>query len=261
MKPLHFILWLWVAGVPCAGASGSSPSTAIPLPVGPGAVEGNFVRDTDVHWYRFLATPALVYTVRVSNVSLWDHDLSFRVFAEGEAVASTNSAFHSPQGSAVVWTNTGGVRNYYVAVSPFLQFATGTYSVAVSANTMDTDADGLSDAWENLHFGDPTNAVATAVNASGISNGDSFTTGTDPNDPAGALRITHVEFKPASTRVTWSAVPYAAYRVESSTNLQSGSGWVYRERTVSGPLAGPLLYVDTSGNALVEFFRIVYDAD
>jgi hypothetical protein len=231
------------------------------IAAGPAGVEGNFSRDTDVHWYRFFAAPTLVYTVKVENVSLWDHDVSFRVFAEGATLTSTNSALHSPQGSALVWTNTGGARHYYVAVAPFLQFTTGTYAVVVSANDMDTDSDGLPDAWETRYFGDPTNAVVTAVNVSGVPNGESFATGTDPNDPAGALRIAAIEVHPGSTTVVWPVVPYAAYRVESSTNLQAGVGWVFRQRALSGPTADSLLQFDVSGTALVEYFRIAYDMD
>jgi hypothetical protein len=261
MKPSAVILWLLASAVPCAGAAGSSATNAIPIPAGSTAVEGDFARDTDVHWYRFFAAPTLVYTVRVENASLWDHDLSFRVFADGETLAATNSVRHSQQGSAVVWTNTGGARNYYVAVTPFLQFTTGTYAVVVSANDADVDSDGLPDAWEALYFGDPTNAVVTDVNASGVSNGESFATGTDPNDPAGALRLAAIEVTPDSTTLEWPVVPYAAYRVESSTNLQAGIGWVPGERALSGPMDGWLLHIDASGPALVKYFRIAYEMD
>ena len=222
---------------------------------------GNLTRDTDVHWYRFLAAPTLAYTVQVNNVTLWDNDLSLRVFAEGEVGASTNSALHSQKGSTLVWTNTGGLRTYYIAVSSFLQFTTGTYAVAVRANDKDTDGDGIPDAWETLYFGGPTNAVATKINASGVSNWESFETGANPNDPDGALRITHIESTPASTGVRWRAVPYAAYRVESSTNLLSAGGWGYRERVFTGPLAGPELYIDTMRTNRLQCYRVVYELD
>ena len=260
MKRTLIILYALMAGFLHAGEPGSSPSSAGLIPTGTNGVTGTLVRDTDTHWYRFLAAPTLVYTVRVDNVTLWDHDLALRIFADGENVALASSAIHPLESSAMVWTNTGGLRYYYLNVSAFLQFTTGTYSVAVSANDTDTDGDGIPDAWETLYFGGPTNAVVTATNASGMSTWDSFVTGTDPHDPDSALRV-RVDANQQTTELRWNAVPHAAYHVESTTNLVSGDGWVFRGRFVTGAQADEPLYIDLTGTHRLQYYRIVYEVD
>lgn len=259
MKRCLFILWLLHAGILYADGPGSSPATAMLIPAGSTGIVGNVVRDMDVHWYRFLAAPTLVYTVRVDNVTLWDHEMCIRVFAEGDEVAATNSALHSSSGSSVVWTNTGGLRNYYVAVSPFLQFTTGTYVVVVNGNDGDTDGDGLPDAWETLYFFGATNAVVAATNAAGVSNWESFVTGTNPNDPGGALRITQSASRLKEVR--WFGVPYAAYRVEASTNLLSADEWVTLGRLFTGSVGTSILYIDTTSTNRIQFYRLMYEMD
>lgn len=260
MKRTLIILYALTAGLLSAGEPGSSPSNAWLIPTGSTGVTGTFVRDTDTHWYRFLAAPTLVYTVRVDNETLWDHDVALRIFADGEDVASANSAIHPEESSSLVWTNTGGVRSYYLEVSPFLQFTTGTYSVVVNANDTDTDGDGIPDAWETLYFGGPTNAVATETNAAGVSNWDAFVTGIDPNDPDGALRA-RMDRGADGMELRWNTVPYAAYRVESSTNILDSAGWVFRGRYVTGSLGGEMMHVDMTGPTLLQYYRIVYEVD
>ena len=260
MKRTLIILCALTAGFLNAVEPGSSPSSAWLIPTGTNGVTGTLVRDTDTHWYRFLAAPTLVYTVRVDNVTLWDHDLALRIFADGEHVALASSAIHPLESSAMVWTNTGGLRYYYLNVSAFLQFTTGTYSVAVSANDTDTDGDGIPDAWETLYFGGPTNAVATNITASGVSTWDAFVTGTDPNDPGGALRV-RMDAEANAVALRWNTVPYAAYHVESSTNILNGAGWVFRGRHVTGPLAVEMLHVDMAGSNLIHYYRIAHEMD
>jgi hypothetical protein len=261
MKMLLLLLFGVAAGALRAEEPGSSPTSALLIQTGGSGLVSRLVRDTDVHWYRFLAAPALVYTVRVDNVSLWDHALSLHIFAEGAEGASTNSAIRAPPGSALVWTNTGGLRHYYVAVSAFLEFTTGTYVVAVDAQDADADGDGLPDAWETLFFGGATNAVATETNAAGETNWRSFVTGANPRDPAGALRVTPVRAGFAGATISWPAVPYASYRIESSTGGLMGSGWSYRERRVTGPAADRQCYLDAAPASPARFYRIVYEMD
>lgn len=261
MKGRSFILACLLAGPVGAAAAGNTPATAVLIPAGTNAVIGTLARDTDVQWFRFLAAPALVYTVRVENVTLWDNELSLRVFAEGDEVAATSSAYRAQTASAVVWTNTGGQRHYYLSVSAFLQFTTGTFSITIGARDADADGDGLTDAWESLYFGGPTNATATAINGAGETNRRSFQTGTNPNLPGSALRITQFLAAPPGASLNWPTVPYAAYRVESSPAAAPGDGWTFRQRTFTGPTATPALYLDPANPGTSHFYRIVYELD
>ena len=260
MKRHIIIVGLLLAGTLHAQTPGESAATAILIPTGTNGLVGNLIMDTDVVWYRFLAAPTLVYTVQVQNVSLWDNALAVRAFAESETMASTNSAWASSAGSTLMWTNTGGVRHYYLAVSALLQFATGTYRVVVSANDADTDGDGLPDAWETHYFGGPTNATASALNASGVANDISFMTGTDPNNLAGALRVTALLPGPPGPTVYWPTVPYAAYRIESCPNL-FGDLWAPRAQINTGAAGGTEHFVDTPDTTGPRYYRVLYEVN
>lgn len=83
----------------------------------------------------------------------------------------------------------------------------------------DSDGDGISDPWEALYFGNPTNANPNDVCANGMDTvGEAYIAGLDPNDPQSALNI---RFFPDRS-VQWSAVSGRFYSVYWSTNLQNG---------------------------------------
>ncbi len=97
------------------------------------------------------------------------------------------------------------------------------------------------------------------MNVAGVSNWESFVTGTHPNDPDGALRLIRIRATASVKEVSWISVPYASYRVETSTNLLSLGDWVPLGQVFTGPIAAPILYIDTTGTNRIQFYRLMYE--
>ena len=90
---------------------------------------------------------------------------------------------------------------------------------------VDTDNDGLPDAWELTHFGNLGDAAGDDPDGDGTTNLQEYHAGTDPNDPASRLAITTYTTTPGGTNtsLTWQSVPTRNYFIEESLNLSAGS--------------------------------------
>jgi hypothetical protein len=89
---------------------------------------------------------------------------------------------------------------------------------------LDTDADGIPDWWETLHFGGPTNAVANAdSDGDGFTNLDEYRLGTDPNDVSSYFRLQAVPGDTdGETWLYWPSATGLTYTIYTSTNLLGG---------------------------------------
>lgn len=86
---------------------------------------------------------------------------------------------------------------------------------------VDTDADGMPDVWETAHNfnpNDPSDATLDADN-DGQNNVAEYRAGTDPRNPASALRITSLTRESSNARVTWTTVGGHNYLLQGGTNL------------------------------------------
>ncbi len=244
---------------PAAGDDhGNQPAEATLIPSGSSPVAGLFEHDLDRDWFRFVAAPTLVYTIQVSNVTLWDNAFAIRAFAEGETLRATNSAFAS-NSSRIVWTNNGGERFYYVGVSPLFDFTTGTYTVAVSTNDVDADGDGMADAWELAMFGTTTNGAAGDPDLDGLTTIQEYRSGTHPAQSASGLRVTNIARQVNGSLVGWPAVAYGAYRIETSTNVSFASSWQSITNVSQSGVPGPMVVLDGSATNRVQHYRVVYE--
>ena len=92
---------------------------------------------------------------------------------------------------------------------------------------LDTDNDGMGDAWEVQHFGNLTSAgVGTDHDQDGQSDAAEYTADTDPDDAGEWLRILSHSFGDGNTSVTLTfstTRPTRLYRIQGSTSLL-GSG-------------------------------------
>lgn len=79
----------------------------------------------------------------------------------------------------------------------------------------DTDADGLPDWWEWIHF---TNVTAVAphedADGDGMTAWEEWLAGTHPNNPASALRVDPSALQSSSPAVRWQTVPGRTYALE-----------------------------------------------
>ncbi len=90
----------------------------------------------------------------------------------------------------------------------------------VTGVEIDTDGDGIPDAWETLHQLNPE-AVDCDEDADhdGISNLGEYLTDTDPRDPASALRLTAMILPGNRIRLSWPAVPGRRYEILHADDL------------------------------------------
>ena len=89
----------------------------------------------------------------------------------------------------------------------------------------DTDGDGIPDWWEELHFGGPTNAVASALAANNVNTLlEAYIADINPTNPASFFVIEDLSPAVIGNVLQWNAVSGRVYRVYWSTNLLEGVG-------------------------------------
>ncbi len=119
----------------------------------------------------------------------------------------------------------------------------------------DTNANGMSDAWEQEHFGgvDPHRTATTDTDGDGAPDGDEFQAGTNPAAAGDRLEVVGPAWEQDGTvRLQWTAQPGYAYRLVSSPDLtrwSARSDWVRAEgASLSHTVSAPAIWQ--------EFYRI-----
>ncbi len=92
---------------------------------------------------------------------------------------------------------------------------------------VDTDGDGLADAWERSNFGGLGADPGADSDGDGMSNKQEYLAGTNPTDSADKLAITSFSIASGGTTVnlTWDSVATRCYTIEKELDLSS-STWV-----------------------------------
>lgn len=89
---------------------------------------------------------------------------------------------------------------------------------------VDSDGDGITDAWEFQNMGNLTLASAvTDRDGDGISDLQEYIDGTDPNNANSTLKITTFTKAVSNLTITWTSVPTRFYMVEYNPNLSPGA--------------------------------------
>ncbi len=129
--------------------------------------------------------------------------------------------------------------------------------VVLLQKDLDSDGDGIADAWEQTHFGNLTAADAVSdSDQDGATDLHEFRTHMDPTNSVSFLGFSRVLTDPAegTINVEWTGSSLATYRVETNTEL-SGT-WGVRTNGISGmPLN--VLSVPTSKDRL--FLRVIQE--
>ncbi len=87
---------------------------------------------------------------------------------------------------------------------------------------LDSDSDGLTDAWEVQYFGSlshPDGDPGDNPDGDPCSNLEECNAGTDPNDITDCFVVTTPDFDPGQFRFTWSSVPGKKYHIQLTENL------------------------------------------
>ena len=115
---------------------------------------------------------------------------------------------------------------------------------------VDTDLDGLADAWEIDHFGTIAGNSAADLDGDGLTPRQEFLAGTDPNDPGSTL---HLEAwrTGSETQLRFAAAAGRTYTIQATDHVASES-WtrvfdVPAERSprvvsIPAPSSGPQRY-------------------
>lgn len=122
---------------------------------------------------------------------------------------------------------TGQLYGYvYSANCGWINLGTNT-SYVLKTNSIapgiDTDGDGIADAWELTYFGNLTTATAVSSYAGDcVTDLQKYQGGTDPLVPGSTLRITTVAkatLSPLSLNLTFTSTTARVYRIETSATL------------------------------------------
>ncbi|MBK8477873.1 MAG: glycoside hydrolase family 16 protein [Opitutaceae bacterium] len=122
---------------------------------------------------------------------------------------------------------------------------------------VDTDGDGVPDAWERAHGLEP--AVATDAlrddDGDGATNLDEYLAGTDPADAASAFRITRYTRSGTTHELTFTARPDRLYDIETSATL-AAAPWATAITGLSGSSATITTALPDPGQAPHAFYRV-----
>lgn len=89
---------------------------------------------------------------------------------------------------------------------------------------LDADGDGIPDWWEELHFGGPTNAVASALAANEVNTLlEAYIADLNPTNPVSFFMIEGLTSTLTGNVLHWDAVEGRVYSVYWSTNLPGGA--------------------------------------
>jgi hypothetical protein len=121
---------------------------------------------------------------------------------------------------------------------------------------VDSDGDGLADAWEIQHFGSLSANGNGDPDGDGVNNLREFRAGTNPTDAASRFEVVEIAKVPSGVSIQWSSQANRSYMIKRSTSLLTAPANYTLVR--SGLTATPPLnqFIDTTRTNANSFYLI-----
>ena len=122
---------------------------------------------------------------------------------------------------------------------------------------VDTDGDGLSDAWELQHFGNLNQNGNGDFDGDGVNNLREYRAGTNPTDPNSLFEVVEITKVSNGVAIQWSSQAGRRYSVKRSDSLLTPLE-NYTVVTSSVAATPPMnLFVDTNTAGSAQFFYLI----
>lgn len=235
---------------------GDEPNDATAMTAPSNRVTGVIDYDLDVDVFSFPFQQFRTYRILISTNTLWDAELEVMPPLRDPLLLSTNTVWTNAP-LEMAWSNMAASR-WYLSISGMFQFTTGSYQLSVWEwpTNQDSDADGLSDAWETNYFGNLSSANATSVHlAAGFTDLDAYLAGVNPTSGL-PLVVVDLDVAPGEEIIQWPREAYASYEIQMASEV-TGT-WVNLGQQVSdaNPEWGVWTNVVTPGAGTNRYYRI-----
>jgi hypothetical protein len=173
--------------------------------------------------------------VQYQNNSASDFGVNYRIDSSQPGVAILRGYAYSPNIGWINFEATGNPRLSLISGS-FSGFAWAANAGWISLNDafgrvqtdrvlmgVDTNGNGIADAWEYLHYGGLLAAGGADADpfGTGRTNLEHYLQGTDPTQPASIFRITNFSTNQmgATSMLTWTSTTGRLYTIETTSSL------------------------------------------
>jgi type VI secretion system secreted protein Hcp len=175
---------------------------------------GTVIPDVQIEFMRNSPTFIQFYKMTLTDVQLSS------VQTSGEAGASELTESVSLSYGQIVWSYTqveppgNGMPAFSATWN--LTNNTGTYST----NLLDTDFDGMPDAYELANGLNPTvNDANGDLDHDGLTNYQEYLAGTNPNNADSVFRVTRINLASGQVRITWNSVAGKTYTIHAASQV------------------------------------------
>jgi len=129
------------------------------------------------------------------------------------------------------------------------------FMAPVAGEAVDSDGDGMDDAWEIAHFDTLAANPGEDPDGDGMTNLQEFLAGTNPRDGSSLLALQAFQsLTTGAVHLVWPSVPGVRYQVEARETLE-GSPWTALGAAASHPGATATL-IDANPPATTRFYRV-----